>query len=161
MIARRAMEMLGSSGSGGGWELIKSEERNIKYTNTSTRDIVTISCGNDVWTKDDAILVHIRAKSGKRNGYFYGSDTLCINSNAANNVTDYFAYLAYVIFSVDDNGNFTAAQALYGITGYRIASNGDITLRARYGASTSRTIDDTFVIDVYKLTLPNGKKFFE
>ena len=112
-------------------------------------------------TKDDVIWVHIRGQSGKRSGYFYGSDTIFINHQKANSGTSTFSAPAVEYIRVSSSGSYTTATGSYGVYGYSINSSGTVTIRQRYNSTNTLTINDKFDVYVYKLTLPSGKTLFE
>ena len=151
------------TGSGGGsnWTLLGSTTLTINTTSTSAASAGTIACGSGAYTKDDVIWVHIRGQSGKRSGYFYGSDTIFINHQKANSGTSTFSAPAVEYIRVSSSGSYTTATGSYGVYGYSINSSGTVTIRQRYNSTNTLTINDKFDVYVYKLTLPSGKTLFE
>ena len=150
--------------SGGGtsnWTLIGSTTLTINTTGTSASSAGTVACGSGAYTKDDVIWVHIRGQSGKRNGDFYGSDTIFINHQKANNSTTTFSAPAVEYIRVSSSGAYTTATGSYGVYGYSINSSGTVTIRQRYNSTNTLTINDKFDVYVYKLTMPTGKTLFE
>jgi hypothetical protein len=149
--------------SGGGtsnWTLLGSTTLTIEASNTTSTTSGTVSCGSGAYTKDDVIWVHIRGQSGKRNGYFYGSDTIFINHQKANNSTSTFSAPAVEYIRVSSSGAYTTATGSYGVYGYSINSSGTVTIRQRYNSTNTLTINDKFDVYVYKLTMPTGKTLF-
>lgn len=151
------------SGGGGAssWELITHTTLAVNTTSTSTASVGTIDCGSSAYTSDDVIWVHIRGQRGKQSGYFYGSDAIFANSYKANNTTTTFPAPATENIRVESNGSYSAYTGSYGVWAYSISSSGTLTIRARYSSSQSLTINDTFDIYVYKLSLPSPLKLFE
>ena len=150
-----------SGGGGSNWTLLGSTTLTINTTSTSAASAGTVACGSGAFTKDDVIWVHIRGQSGKRNGYFYGSDTIFINHQKANGSTSTFSAPAVEYIRVSSSGSYTTATGSYGVYGYSINSSGTVTIRQRYNSTNTLTINDKFDVFVYKLTLPTGKTLFE
>ena len=150
-----------SGGGGSNWTLLGSTTLTISTTSTSAASAGTIACGSGAFTKDDVIWVHIRGQSGKRSGYFYGSDAIFINHQKANGGTSTFSAPAVEYIRVTSSGTYTTATGSYGVYGYSINSSGTVTIRQRYNSSNTLTIDDKFDVYVYKLTMPSGKTLFE
>ena len=150
-----------SGGGGSNWTLLGSTTLTINTTSTSASSAGTVACGSGAFTKDDVIWVHIRGQSGKRNGYFYGSDTIFINHQKANGSTSTFSAPAVEYIRVSSSGSYTTATGSYGVYGYSINSSGTVTIRQRYNSTNTLTINDKFDVFVYKLTLPTGKTLFE
>lgn len=149
--------------SGGGtsnWTLLGSTTLTISTTSTSAASAGTVACGSGAYTKDDVILVHIRGQSGKRNGYFYGSDAIFVNHQKANSDTSTFKTPAVEYIRVSSSGLYTTATGSYGVYGYSINSSGTVTIRRRYNSTNTLTIDDKFDVYVYKLTMPTGQTLF-
>ena len=140
--------------------LLGSATLTVNTTSTTASSAGTIACGSGAFTKDDVIFVHIRGQSGKRNGYFYGSDTIFINHQKANGSTTTFSAPAVEYIRVSSSGAYTTATGSYGVYGYSINSSGTVTIRQRYNSSNTLTINDKFDVYVYKLTLPNNLKLF-
>lgn len=151
-----------NSGGGGGsnWELIKSGTLTVNTTSTSAGSAGTIECGSTAWTSTDILWVRIRGQSGKRNGYFYGSDAFFANYRAKNDSTTADSVPTILYYRVGTDGLYTAASGSYGVYAYSLANNGTLTIRRRYNSTNTLTINDTFDIEVYKLTLPTGKSLF-
>lgn len=140
--------------------LIGSGTLTVNTTSTSASSAGTITCGSGAYTKDDVIYVHIRGQSGKRSGYFYGSDAIFINHQKANGGTSTFSAPAVEYIRVSSSGTYTTATGSYGVYGYSINSSGTVTIRQRYNSTNTLTINDKFDVYVYKLTLPNNLKLF-
>ena len=149
-----------SGGGGSNWTLIKSGTLTVNTTSTSAGSAGTLECGSTAWTATDIIWVRIRGQSGKRSGYFYGSDAFFANYRAKNNSTTADSVPTVLYYRVDSGGTYTAASGSYGVYAYSINTSGTLTIRRRYNSTNTLTINDTFDIDVYKLTLPSGKALF-
>ena len=155
----------GSGGGGGSnWTLLKSKEYTINTADTSATSVENIEL--DLADLDDltaAIWVHIRDKAGKRNGYFYGSDSIILNYREATNAIDSVSTKPYVVFSVDSSGKYTASSSAYGVYARNIhhtSANHYIEIYRRYNSTISLTINGTFKVDIYKLAFPSGFTLF-
>lgn len=149
-----------SGGGGSNWTLIASGTLTVSTTSTSAGTAGTIDCGSTAWTANDVIWVHIRGQSGKRNGYFYGSDAIFVNYRAKNGSTSSDASPAIQYIRVGSDGTYTCATGSYGVYAYSITTGGILTVRRRYNSTNTLTINDKFDVEVYKLTLPTGKTLF-
>lgn len=147
-------------GGGSNWTLIASGTLTVNTTSTSAGSAGTIECGSTAWTANDVIWVHIRGQSGKRNGYFYGSDAIFVNYRAKNGSTSSDSVPAIQYIRVDSGGTYTCATGSYGVYAYSITTGGTLTVRRRYNSTNTLTINDKFDVEVYKLTLPTGKTLF-
>jgi hypothetical protein len=158
-------EAIGDIGAGGGtsnWTLIKSATLFVNTTSTSGGTAGTVECGSAAWTDKNVVLwVHIRGQSGKRSGYFYGSDAFFFNYRAANGSTVANTITNAMCICVDSNGRYLCTSGQYGVYGFGITSSGTLTIRRRYNSASSLTINDTFDIEVYTLTMPTGVKLLD
>lgn len=138
------------------WTHLKTQEFTISTTSTSAASAGTIACGSVA--SDDAVIIYVRVrdKSGKRAGYFAGSDAFFMNYNRANNSTSAFSVPAVMCYRYTTSSAWAGTAGQYGVYGYSIASNGTITIRRRYNSSYSLTIDSTYVVDVFTLSYPDG-----
>lgn len=154
-----------SVSGGGGWTLLYSQEQAITTSSTSqtTETNFTIP---EAWTSAHMIFVRIRDKAGRRNGYYYGGDTIIMNPNPAKGSTSALTagLIAYLGYRVDSSGNpwvnIGTNMDKYGVYAVGISSNGYITIASRYNGSYTLTIDGTFLIEVYALEYPDGKSPF-
>lgn len=151
-----------ASGGGGGsnWTLLASTEMEVSTTSTSAASAGTVSLGSGAYTKDDIIYVQVRDKEGKKTSCFYGTDAYFVNANKANGSTSTFTTPAVSTIRVNSSNNYVNYTGAYGVWGYSITSAGLLTLRKRYNASYSYTVDSTYTIKVYKLTMPSGVTLF-
>ena len=149
-----------SGGGGSNWTLIKSGSLTVNTTSTSAASAGTLECGSTAWTATDILWVRIRGNSGKRNGYFYGSDAFFANYRAKNGSTTADSVPTILYYRVGSDGLYTAASGSYGVYAYSITTGGTLTIRRRYNSTNTLTINDTFTVEVYKLTLPTGKTLF-
>lgn len=139
----------GGGGGGGGdaWTLIGSKEFNVSTTSTSETDVGTINLDIDGISEGDIFVCHVRDKAGKRNGYFYGFEGAYVKVNAAT------MRICYGVFSYNDN-KYKGVNALNGVYVSDISSSKTASVKAKYHATFSLTIDGTYKVDVYKLTPP-------
>lgn len=146
----------GTATGGSSWTKIGSTtELAVNTTSTSAASAGTIAIGSSAYTKDKIIYVRIRDKSGKRNGYFYGSDTYFMNYWNANGATTTLSVVAQCHYRYNNNA-LAATAGAYGVYGYSINSSGTLTIRRRYNSTNTLTINSTYLIDVYELTPPQA-----
>lgn len=147
---------LGTASGGGGssFELLSSSELTVKTTSTSAASAGTVALGSSAYTKDKIIWVNIRDKSGKRAGYFFGSDAFFVNYYKADGLTTTISVPAVLCMRYTTSSALAATAGQYGVYGYSINSSGTLTIRRRYNSSYSLTIDSTYVIKVYAVTPP-------
>lgn len=166
---KNGVEIFGVTGSyqgGGGsnWTLIKSQEFTINTTSTtnSLAGEVTLDV-SDIQDLNAVLWVHIRDKAGKRTGYFYGNDAIYINYIYKNGQTSEIPTKPYAIWSVNSSGAYSIAVSAYGVYArylYQTSTNHYLQIYQRYSSSYG-TINGTFKVDVYKLTLPSGFTMLE
>lgn len=147
---------LGTASGGGGssFELLSSSELTVKTTSTQAASAGTVALGSSAYTKDKIIWVNIRDKSGKRAGYFFGSDAFFVNYYKADGLTSTLSVPAIVLYRYTTSSALAATAGQYGVYGYSINSSGTLTIRRRYNSSYSLTIDSTYVVKVYAVTPP-------
>ena len=145
----------GGGGGSSSYTLISTQEQAVSTTSTTRVKVVDIS---GTYSMSDIIFVRIRDKVGKRNGYFYGSDTVFFpaTSEGASTINTAGRRTYYV----DSNGNTTSSQqatasAGYGVYGYTRSST-NITISCQYNATYSLTVDGTYVIEIYRLAYPDN-----
>ena len=143
-----------SGGGGSSWTKIgNTTELAVNTTSTSAASAGTVALGSGHFTKDKIIYVRIRDKSGARNGYFYGSDTVFMNWQNANSSTTTLSVVAQEYYRYN-NSAYTGAAGAYGVYAYSLTSSGTLTIRRRYNSTNTLTINSTYTIDVYELTPP-------
>lgn len=141
------------------WTLLGSKDFTINQTGESNTSIGSITIGTSAWTKDNVIWVRTRDKAGARNGYYFGSDTMFFNANAENGVAS--TYSVRTVNTIRYNSSqFACYNGAYGVFAYSITTAGKVNIYARYNSTYSLTIDGTFSVDVYSLSLPTGKTIF-
>ena len=136
-----------------GFKLISSSELTVNTTSTSASTAGTVALGSSAFTKDKIIYVRIRDKAGKRDGYFYGSDSFFMNWRNANGSTSALTVCAQEYYRYSGT-SFTGASGAYGVYAYQLATDGTLTIRRRYNSTNTLTINGTFVIDVYEVDTP-------
>lgn len=154
-----------SGGGGSNWTLLATQDFTVNTTSTSNASLGNISLTlSDYNDKNVLVWVHVRDKAGKRNGYFYGSDTLFLNYVLANGSTDYVGTRPAITTYVNNNAYaIYNASTAYGVFGYRLyqtSSNHYVQIYSRYNSTYSKTINGTYKVDVYKLTFPSGMTLF-
>lgn len=148
------------SGGGSSWTLVTTGTLKVNTTSTTAASAGSLECGSGIFTATDVIWVHIRGQSGKRAGYFYGSDAILINNYAKNGATTTFSAPAVEYIRVNSDGTYGVASGSYGVYAYSVTSGGSLTIRRRYNSANTLTINDTFNISVYKLSMPSGQTLF-
>lgn len=149
------------------YTLLATQEFAVSTTSTSAASVGYVNAGTDAYTSRKILYVRIRDKAGLRSGYFYGSDSFFINSNAANGKTATYTNAGRIILLHNGNDhNYWDAFAFGTTTGYGVYANnvssaGRINIRSRYNANSSKTIDGTYVVEVYLLDWPDGISPFE
>lgn len=144
-----------SSGGSSSWTKIgNTTELTVNTTSTSAASAGTIALGSGHFTKNKIIYVRIRDKSGKRNGYFYGSDSFFMNWRNANSSTSTLSACAQEYYRCNSDGTYTGTSGAYGVYGYSLTTDGTLTIRRRYNSTNTLTINSTYLIDVYELTPP-------
>lgn len=149
------------TGGGGGssWNPIYSSVlTGVSTTSTNAIDIATIQLGSGAFTSDAILWIHIRDMAGPRSGYFYGTDSICVNASAYGGADTSFSYMAYQTLRY--NNRFYCYAQRYGVYPTSIDSNGELIVRARYNTTYSLTINGDYSISVYKLTPPSSNWLF-
>ena len=147
----------GTSSGGSSWTKIgNTTELAVNTTSTSAASAGTVALGSGHFTKDKIIYVRIRDKSGKRNGYFYGSDSFFMNWRNANGSTSTLSACAQEYYRCNSDGTLTGTSGAYGVYGYSLTTDGTLTIRRRYNSTNTLTINSTYLIDVYELTPPQA-----
>ena len=154
---------------GGGtnsWTKVAETSYQVSTTSTSAATVATLKTGDSsIWTSDKWVYVRIRDTEGKRNGYFYGTDTFFYNVNPINDTVTTSVTSAIRITNRYTNDRVYTA-ATNGPTGYgvypdTIYNNGNIRIQKRYNSNSSFTVDGTYKVEVYLLDPPTGVPIFE
>lgn len=162
-LANGAQSVGTASGGGGGsaWTRVAHAEFQASTTRTSAAVLGTVECGAAVRDPSKIVYVMVRDKAGARDGYFCGSDTIMIDYPKANGGTATLSDGGTVITrNTNATNGFTSVgysmSSAYGIYPYQINAAGKLTMRVRYNATNSKTIDGTYTVDVFVLDYPNG-----
>ena len=159
---RSGVTILGVLGNtpGPSYTLLKKEEVTASTTSTSIQTLATINVGSELWTKDKIIYIRVRDKAGSRNDHFIGTDNYCFNVEAYKNTTSISTnfFIRYIFRNfADDLQPATASSSCYGVYPSEITKDGSVIIKTRYNSSTSKTIDGTYVIEIYSLDFPNNE----
>ena len=156
----------GTSSGGGGsssWTKVAETSYQVNTTSTSVETVATWETGDSsIWTSDKWVYVRTRDTEGKRNGYFYGTDTFFYNVNpiydkAATSV----ATAIRIIKRYKNDLVYTNSSTGYGVYPDTIYNNGNIRIRKRYNSNNSLTVDGTYKVEVYLLDPAGGVPIFE
>lgn len=155
-VVRSAETPAGSSS----WKLLGSTQITTSSTSTSATSVGRITLP-EAYTSAKVILVRVRDQAGKRDGYFYGSDSWFLNYQAANGGTSTLTYAGRMIHRVTTAGAYATYPAAtttgYGVYGYSITSAGVVNIYQRYNSNYSLTINGTYTVEVLALDyVPNG-----
>ena len=149
-------------GSGGdGWTLVYENDNFIISTTSTSVSTHPLSVGSEeLFPLNKFIYVRIRDISGKRNGYFYGSDALLLPRTLS---VQYNTVIA--TYALDGEGNLLirSATSAQSPSGYGlfvrnlVVQNGSAscTIGSRYNSSFG-TIDSTYVIQIFTSNYPSG-----
>lgn len=160
----------GGGGSSSAWTKVAETSYQVSTTSTSAATVDTWATGHsELWTSDKWVYVRIRDTAGKRNGYFYGTDTFFANYTRKNNPsnTGVSESLGMIrnIYSVTAGGaygwRFGYSTTGYGVYADCVYDDGRVRIQSRYNSSYSRTINGTYKVEVYLLNPPTGTSIFE
>lgn len=143
------------------WEKIGEDEFTVSTDSTTAAAVGTITIDENV-TDQDLVYVHVRDKEGKRAERFYGVDAFIMPVALANGNTGSDNRIMYGVVHVKSDGTYGMNYTPNGV--YPSAWNPSaktVTIQSKYSASYTLTIDSTYVVEVYRLTLPNGEILFE
>ena len=156
----------GGSGGDSAWTKVAETSYQVSTTSTSVATVATWETGDSsIWTSDKWVYVRIRDTEGKRNWYFYGTDTFFYNVNPINDTA--YNNVAHAIRITkrykDDLVCTTATNSStgYGVYPDTIYNNGNIRIRKRYNSTNSLTVDGTYKVEVYLLDPAGGVPIFE
>lgn len=142
------------------WKLLGKTSITTSSTSTTATAVGTITFP-DAWTKAKIIYVRVRDRAGKRAGYFYGHDTYFTNFQIANSATSTLTTGAHMTYAYTTGDKWYEYSGQYGVYGYSITSAGVITIRRRYHATYSLTINGTYDVEVYSLEYPGNESPFD
>lgn len=144
-----------------GSSYVKIGEADFSASSSSTTatlvDSFTVDTPSELWTSAKLIYVSIRDKAGKRNGYFYGTDTWFSNPVPINQGTaNVFTVPARLIYACDSDGKMLVNSSNYGVYPYDVGRTGTIRIYVRYQSSYTLTINGTYHVEVYALSWPDS-----
>lgn len=155
-----------SAGGGGGstgssWTRIyQGEISDSDYTGTSGASLLgaDIELGSEAWRDDVVLWVKIRDKAGLRDGHFFGSDCVFINT-AKSKGSSYTNVLGVAAYTGSD-GACSGYGSSVGVYANKITNGGKLSFMHKYSASNSGTLEGTYAVEVYQLAYaPNGNPF--
>lgn len=147
-----------TGGGGGGWTLLASDEFTVNTSSTSYTEIDTIEVG--VNSPDSIYLITVYDKSGKRNGYFYGSESFFVFDKITN--TNGFGGGMYHRYANSTMGSYAnTASSGYGVYCRTLSystNTGKLTasICSRYNATYSLTVNSNYEVKVYSCKWPNN-----
>ena len=140
-----------------------SGELTDTYNSSTAEAVVTLSLGSSAYTSTGILYVKIRDKTGRQNGYYYGTDAFIFNrypaqeaTTAAINSGAAYGYNinVYRTTSTGAFASYGTTSTGYGLYPYQLTSAGKLTIRHRYSADYSLTINGTYTIEVYLIKGP-------
>lgn len=141
--------------SGGGVTLITSQEFNVSTSSTTATNLGNVTGTQAAYTNNAIIYVRVRDKAGKRQGYFYGTDSFFINNKTSGGFNQGIRQCA----TYTTNDTFTLQQSTQ-TSGYgvypTIIYTSNMAMYTRYDSTYTGTINGTYVVDVYSITTPDG-----
>lgn len=159
-----------SSGGGGSSSWTKVCEKSYQvanFTTTTATNIETWATGHsELWTTNKWVYIRIRDTAGKRAGYFYGTDSFCMNSNLASGSTTEpnVSGILTNIWRYTTDGTYGYrygyGQTTYGVYVDGIYADGRLRVRKRYSSSYTLTINGTYKVEVYLLDPAGGISIF-
>lgn len=156
----------GTYSGGSNWELLASAEVTLNVTSTSTQNLVArLDIDKEILkTNTYYLFSRVRDTAGKRPGYWVGSDQLLISTKtgtgASWTIGSESASIGYITYKCSSSGAVQASvlSAKYGLwLNTATPTFNKLSYSGRYDASGTLTINGTYSIEVYKLTLPDGK----
>ena len=158
------------SSAASSWTKVAETSYQVNTTSTSVTKVATWETGHsEIWTSDKWVYVRIRDTAGKRNGYFYGTDTFFANYTSKNNpstagVGECDGMLRNV-YSVSSDGvyewRYGYSMSGHGVYADYVYNDGRIRIQSRYNSSYSKTINGTYKVEVYLLDPPTNAPIFE
>lgn len=141
--------------SGGGVTLIASQEFTVSTSSTTATSVGSVTGTQAAYTNNAIIYVRVRDKAGKRQGYFYGTDSFFINNRASGGFNQGLRQSA--TYTTDNNFTLNQSTLASGYGVYpTVIYKSSISLYSRYDSNYTGAIDGTYVVDVYAITTPDG-----
>lgn len=159
----------GSGGGGSSWTKVAETSYQVSGSSTTATTVATWETGHsEIWTSDKIVYVRIRDTVGKREAYFYGTDTFFMNMYPANSSTATSTASGSIIniWSVNTStGNPYTQRYGYSSTGYGVFpsmfySDGRIQISYRVNSAYSRAVNSIYSVEVYLLDPPTGAPIF-
>ncbi len=142
-----------AGGGSGGWTRLWSKEYTAQVTGTSAVTLesgVRIDVGSDLWNADHLVLWVSIDKAGLRSGYCVGTTALIFpSSTAVMNAPMYSTNGTSVYFAAGNNYGVYPAGITRPSTQYS-----QLKVVARYSATYSKTIDGTFLCQMFSCEWP-------
>jgi hypothetical protein len=150
-----------SSGGESSWTKLAEQDITVSTSSTSETQVGGFPnlAASAVWTSAKMIYVRVRDKAGKRNGYFYGSDTFYSNPNPAKGSTTALTSKVCIAYKVPDTGLTAIYVSPVGVYGSDISVSNNLAalnIKSKYGRASSLTIDGTYHVEVYTLEWPDN-----
>ena len=162
-VTNYANAVVNVEGSGGdsAWTKVAETSYQVSTTSTSVETVATWETGDiSIWTSDKWVYVRTRDTEGKRNEYFYGTDTFFYNNTGLTSVSTAIRVTKRckndLVYTTASNGSTG-----YGVYPDTIYNNGNIRIRKRYNPNSSFTVDGTYKVEVYLLDPAGGVPIFE
>lgn len=141
-------------GGGGLMEKIATQEFAVNTTSTSSIEVGTISLGASAWTSDKLIYVHIYDKAGATDGKFVATHSLFANYYPRAGVS-YGINPTCAVSVYYQNHKITKGYAGSPVGVFPgLDPDGTLKIRAQYSSNYSKTINGTYVVDVYFINIP-------
>ena len=123
--------------------LIASKDFDVSTTSTTAVSIGSVEVSEDNYKPGAKFYIHIYDIQGRRTNYFMESDYISYFGDAATAKTG---------GSCAADSNNTILASAYGIYPNTVTHNNGIwfNISARYNASSSKTIDGTYRVDIYR-----------
>ena len=147
------------------YTLLATKSFTVNTTSTTATSVGTVACGSTAWTSSKILYVKIRDNAGARVGYCIGSDNYIYNRQPANSSTTTLQYAARITHSLRTGNEFytypSGTNTGYGVYASTIASDGTLTIYARYNNTYCGTINGTFTVEAYLIDypVPNGNPY--
>lgn len=143
-------EIIDASG-GGQSNYILIGHKEITFSTTSTSEVSVDSIQTDPSAyenmNDKFLYIRVRDKAGKREGYFFETDSFftSVNQTQPACITARFVSNHVAFYT----GSFGIYPSL-------INANGVIDFSAKFNNTYSKTINGTYAVDIYLINYPDG-----
>lgn len=150
-----------ASGGGSSYTLLGSFEVSVNTTSTSSANVGTEQTISRTSHTAKKLYILVTDKAGKKNGYFYGTETYWEQPSGGSTSNNY--RMTNVLRTNSSGKVESTSTSQYGVfPGAPTFSSGSvkIQMRARYSSSYSGTINGTYVVKVYDLAWPDNSSPF-